>query len=108
MSEASRDSEMSIDPKTRRHRIIQNCLLTFISTMLTWACVTFVEALAKIARIDERTLKTDIAVEGMYRAKDAQRDVAEMTARIESAEVKVERIDARVRAIELDHIRGKR
>jgi uncharacterized protein YoxC len=94
--------------KVQWERRFQSAMLTIAVAGVIWVVQTLANVDKGMAAILPRINTIEVQISGMYRATDARRDVADMTARIGTTEQRVERIESRLDRVEDAHRRGGR
>lgn len=88
------------DKHTRWERRFQSVMLSLATAGILWSISTQIQLVTKSAVAEEKLQRLDVQLSGMYSARDAQRDVAEITGRIAANEGRIDTLDTRVGDIE--------
>lgn len=83
--------------KVQRERRYQSVMLSVCAAGMLWILQTLVSLSSDIAGIKPRIDALDVQLSLMYRASDARRDIADVSARLGASERRIERIEARLR-----------
>lgn len=94
------DQRRRIDRRTRWERRFQSVMITLCAAGVVWGVQTLVSVDKNQAISASRLERVEIMQSGMYTARDAKRDVADMTRRIEQNEQSIIGIDGRLKAVE--------
>jgi len=94
------DQRRRIDRRTRWERRFQSVMITLCAAGVVWVVQTLVSVDKNQAISASRLERVEIMQSGMYTARDAKRDVADMTRRIEQNEQSIIGIDGRLKAVE--------
>ncbi len=96
----STDQRRRIDRRTRWERRFQSVMITLCAAGVVWGVQTLVSVDKNQAISASRLERVEIMQSGMYTARDAKRDVADMTRRIETNEKSIIWIDSRLQRVE--------
>lgn len=94
------DQRRHIDRRTRWERRFQSVMITLCAAGVVWGVQTLVSVDKNQAISASRLERVEIMQSGMYTARDAKRDVADMTRRIETNEQSIIGIDSRLQRVE--------
>lgn len=94
------DQRRRIDRRTRWERRFQSVMITLCAAGVVWVVQTLVSVDKNQAISASRLERVEIMQSGMYTARDAKRDVADMTRRIETNEKSIIWIDSRLQRVE--------
>ena len=94
------DQRRRIDRRTRWERRFQSVMITLCAAGVVWGVQTLVSVDKNQAISASRLERVEIMQSGMYTARDAKRDVADMTRRIETNEKSIIWIDSRLQRVE--------
>ncbi len=94
------DQRRRIDRRTRWERRFQSVMITLCAAGVVWGVQTLVSVDKNQAISASRLERVEIMQSGMYTARDAKRDVADMTRRIETNEKSIIGIDSRLQRVE--------
>lgn len=94
------DQRRRIDRRTRWERRFQSVMITLCAAGVVWVVQTLVSVDKNQAISASRLERVEIMQSGMYTARDAKRDVADMTRRIETNEKSIIGIDSRLQRVE--------
>lgn len=94
------DQRRRIDRRTRWERRFQSVMITLCAAGVVWVVQTLVSVDKNQAISASRLERVEIMQSGMYTARDAKRDVADMTRRIETNEQSIIGIDSRLQRVE--------
>lgn len=94
------DQRRRIDRRTRWERRFQSVMITLCAAGVMWVVQTLVSVDKNQAISASRLERVEIMQSGMYTARDAKRDVADMTRRIETNEKSIIGIDSRLQRVE--------
>lgn len=94
------DQRRRIDRRTRWERRFQSVMITLCAAGVVWGVQTLVSVDKNQAISASRLERVEIMQSGMYTARDAKRDVADMTRRIETNEQSIIGIDSRLQRVE--------
>lgn len=94
------DQRRRIDRRTRWERRFQSVMITLCAAGVVWAVQTLVSVDKNQAISASRLERVEIMQSGMYTARDAKRDVADMTRRIETNEKSIIGLDSRLQRVE--------
>ncbi len=94
------DQRRHIDRRTRWERRFQSVMITLCAAGVVWVVQTLVSVDKNQAISASRLERVEIMQSGMYTARDAKRDVADMTRRIETNEKSIIGIDSRLQRVE--------
>ncbi len=89
---------MEQDRKLQRERRYQSIMLSVCAGGMLWILQTLVSLSTDIASIKPRIDALDVQLSLMYRASDARRDIADITARMTVTERRIERLEHRMEA----------
>lgn len=89
---------MEQDRKVQRERRYQSIMLSVCAGGMLWILQTLVSLSTDIASIKPRIDALDVQLSLMYRASDARRDIADITARMTVTERRIERLEHRLEA----------
>lgn len=88
------------DRRSRWERRFQSVMITLCAAGVVWVVQTLVSVDKGQARAADRLERVEIMQSGMYTARDAKRDVADMTRRIEVNETSIQGLDTRLKDVE--------
>lgn len=88
---------MDQDIRVQRERRYQSVMLSVCAAGMLWILQTLVSLSSDIAGIKPRIDALDVQLSLMYRASDARRDIADISARLSASERRIERIEVRMR-----------
>lgn len=94
------DQRRHIDRRTRWERRFQSVMITICAAGVVWVVQTLVSVDKNQAISASRLERVEIMQSGMYTARDAKRDVADMTRRIETNEKSIIGLDSRLQRVE--------
>ncbi len=94
------DQRRRIDRRTRWERRFQSVMITLCAAGVVWGVQTLVSVDKNQAISASRLERVEIMQSGMYTARDAKRDVADMTRRIETNEKSIIGLDSRLQRVE--------
>lgn len=94
------DQRRHIDRRTRWERRFQSVMITLCAAGVVWVVQTLLSVDKNQAISASRLERVEIMQSGMYTARDAKRDVADMTRRIETNEKSIIGIDSRLQRVE--------
>lgn len=94
------DQRRRIDRRTRWERRFQSVMITLCAAGVVWVVQTLVSVDKNQAISASRLERVEIMQSGMYTARDAKRDVADMTRRIETNEKSIIGLDSRLQRVE--------
>lgn len=94
------DQRRRIDRRTRWERRFQSVMITLCAAGVVWGVQTLVSVDKNQAISASRLERVEIMQSGMYTARDAKRDVADMTRRIETNEQSIIGLDSRLQRVE--------
>ena len=94
------DQRRRIDRRTRWERRFQSVMITLCAAGVVWVVQTLVSVDKNQAISASRLERVEIMQSGMYTARDAKRDVADMTRRIVTNEQSIIGIDSRLQRVE--------
>lgn len=94
------DQRRHIDRRTRWERRFQSVMITLCAAGVVWVVQTLVSVDKNQAISASRLERVEIMQSGMYTARDAKRDVADMTRRIETNEKSIIGLDSRLQRVE--------
>lgn len=94
------DQRRRIDRRTRWERRFQSVMITLCASGVVWGVQTLVSVDKNQAISASRLERVEIMQSGMYTARDAKRDVADMTRRIETNEKSIIGLDSRLQRVE--------
>lgn len=94
------DQRRRIDRRTRWERRFQSVMITLCAAGVMWVVQTLVSVDKNQAISASRLERVEIMQSGMYTARDAKRDVADMTRRIETNEKSIIGLDSRLQRVE--------
>lgn len=94
------DQRRHIDRRTRWERRFQSVMITLCAAGVVWGVQTLVSVDKNQAISASRLERVEIMQSGMYTARDAKRDVADMTRRIETNEKSIIGLDSRLQRVE--------
>lgn len=94
------DQRRRIDRRTRWERRFQSVMITLCAAGVVWVVQTLVSVDKNQAISASRLERVEIMQSGMYTARDAKRDVADMTRRIETNEQSIIGLDSRLQRVE--------
>ena len=89
---------MEQDRKVQRERRYQSIMLSVCAGGMLWILQTLVSLSTDIASIKPRIDALDVQLSLMYRASDARRDIADITARMTVTKRRIERLEHRMEA----------
>lgn len=81
------------DIKVQRERRYQSIMLSLCAAGMVWILQTLLSFSADMGRMQERISAVDMQLSMMYRAADARRDIADVSARIAASERRIERLE---------------
>lgn len=88
------------DRRSRWERRFQSVMITLCAAGVVWVVQTLVSVDKGQAIAAARLERVEIMQSGMYTARDAKRDVADMTRRIEVNETSIQGLDTRLKDVE--------
>ena len=81
------------DIKVQRERRYQSVMLSLCAAGMVWILQSLLSFSADMGRVQERISAVDMQLSLMYRATDARRDIADVSARIAASERRIERLE---------------
>lgn len=81
------------DIKVQRERRYQSIMLSLCAAGMVWILQSLLSFSADMGRVQERISAVDMQLSLMYRATDARRDIADVSARISASERRIERLE---------------
>ena len=100
MRASDRGSVVWASRRTRWERRFQSVMITLCAAGVVWGVQTLVSVDKNQAISASRLERVEIMQSGMYTARDAKRDVADMTRRIETNEKSIIGLDSRLQRVE--------
>ena len=79
--------------KVQRERRYQSVVLSLCAAGMVWVLQALLSFSADMGRVQERIASMDMQLSLMYRASDARRDIADVSARIAASERRIERLE---------------